>query len=460
MALHVVGRFADGNRARDVGGSVLILRAAVDQEQLFRLDLAIGRVGDAVVHDRAVRAGARDRREADFAQHIRLAAKRFELAHGGNLVERAARCVVVEPGEEARHRISVADVSGARSGDFGFRFDRLRQDAGILSARDRGGTELHFEPEACGLWIEADFLSLRLECGDALGHRLRRQQFRDRRDMCAGLGIQSLRIDIEFGLAGCGHDGECEDNRIVRDVAATNVEQPADRIRQRENCSVLAVRFQASLNVGELIRCRAARERQRLCDDWVRWRFRPRFSPERIDWIFWKRFELDLLGRQGCLEACDLACRMVPGIEADRLVLAEGAEKPFRHSRAREERDFEYVRVGFGFRLHGVAAIDQQQRGLLRHDGKAGGAGKSRQPLQALGAGGNVFALMAIGARHKHGVELCLGHQRAKRFGAFRDVIGSGLRLECLKHDDGSRRLSWRGQRRFNGGRTSASTSR
>ena len=53
-SLHLARRLADGDRARDVGGAVEILGARVDQKQLARLELAVGRRGDAVVDDGAV----------------------------------------------------------------------------------------------------------------------------------------------------------------------------------------------------------------------------------------------------------------------------------------------------------------------------------------------------------------------------------------------------------------------
>ena len=54
---HLRSRGADRNRAGDVGRAVLILRAGVDQEQFARQNPAVGRARDAIMHDRAIRAG-------------------------------------------------------------------------------------------------------------------------------------------------------------------------------------------------------------------------------------------------------------------------------------------------------------------------------------------------------------------------------------------------------------------
>src|SRR5438067_851081 len=55
---HFGRRRAYRDRAGDVGGAVLVLRTGVDQEQLARQNPSVGRARDAVMHDRAVRAGA------------------------------------------------------------------------------------------------------------------------------------------------------------------------------------------------------------------------------------------------------------------------------------------------------------------------------------------------------------------------------------------------------------------
>ena len=115
---HLRRRLADGDRARDVGGAVEILRAAVDEEQLARAQLAVGRGVDAVVHDGAIGPAAGDRVEADLAELIRRAAEAFEPPHGLDLVDLAGG-LRVEPGEEADDRGAVPRLRRARALDLG-----------------------------------------------------------------------------------------------------------------------------------------------------------------------------------------------------------------------------------------------------------------------------------------------------------------------------------------------------
>src|SRR5262245_52120617 len=105
---HLRRRLADRDSAGDVGGAVLILRAGIDQDQLARLDRPIGLAGDAIVHDGAVRPGARDGWEGHILERAALAPESLQGLDRIDLGELAARRFAFEPGEEARHRSAVA----------------------------------------------------------------------------------------------------------------------------------------------------------------------------------------------------------------------------------------------------------------------------------------------------------------------------------------------------------------
>ena len=101
------------------------------QEQLARLELAVGGARHAVVHDRAVRAGAGDGVEGNVAQrHLRFGAGRRR-----NSSSRVTAAISSsEPGawrssqaQHLRHRRAVAAVRGARAGDLGLVLGGARQ---------------------------------------------------------------------------------------------------------------------------------------------------------------------------------------------------------------------------------------------------------------------------------------------------------------------------------------------
>ncbi len=129
---HLGAGLADRNGAGDVGGAVLVLAAGIDQEQLAGRDGAIGLARDAVMHDRAVGAGAGDGGKGNVLEQAGVAAKAFERRDRIDLGELATRRLAIEPGEEARDRGTVADVRRARAGNLDLVLYRLHQ-------RDRAG---------------------------------------------------------------------------------------------------------------------------------------------------------------------------------------------------------------------------------------------------------------------------------------------------------------------------------
>ncbi len=126
--LHLRRRLADDHGARHVGGAVRVLSAAVDQEHLVLVDRAVGRVGDAVMHHRAVRAGAGDRVERQVAQGSGAGAEAFEGFRRIDLGQAAVRRLARQPVQEVRQRGAVADMRLARA----FDLDRVLAGLGQL----------------------------------------------------------------------------------------------------------------------------------------------------------------------------------------------------------------------------------------------------------------------------------------------------------------------------------------
>ncbi len=136
------------------------------------------------------------------------------------------------------------------------------------------------------------------------------------------------RIDEKFGLAACRHDGEGEHDGIVRDVAAANVEKPADRVGQRQNGGALAVALEPRLKLCDLFSGRLAGERERLGNDGAGGWLRLLLAPQRIDRILRQGLKLDALRRERRFEAAYLSGGVIPGVESDRLAFAERGRQP------------------------------------------------------------------------------------------------------------------------------------
>ena len=87
------------------------------------------------MHDRAVRAGAGDRVEAQVAQSARLAPERFEPVGRVDLGQRPRRCLDRQPVEEARQRRAVTLVRAARARLLDRVLHRFRQHQRVAARR-------------------------------------------------------------------------------------------------------------------------------------------------------------------------------------------------------------------------------------------------------------------------------------------------------------------------------------
>ena len=84
-----IRRRADGDGTRHVRRAVQILRAGIDKIERARLDLAVALLAHAVMHNRAVRPGTRDRGEAQTLDQVILTSEGFEPIGRADLGDRA-----------------------------------------------------------------------------------------------------------------------------------------------------------------------------------------------------------------------------------------------------------------------------------------------------------------------------------------------------------------------------------
>ena len=74
----------------------------------------------------------------------------------------------------------------------------------------------------------------------------------------------------------------------------------------------------------------------------------------------------------------------------------------------------ERVAIDLAADLQRVAAIDEDRRPVGEHDGEPGRAREAGQPVQPLGIGGDVFALMLVAARAQEARETAAVQFRAQ----------------------------------------------
>src|SRR6516225_11694174 len=104
------GGFADRDGAGDVGGTVLILRAGIDEQEVARHDSPVALAGDAVVYDRSVRPGAGDGRKRHVLERAGVPAERLQRLYRVDFGQPALRRLAGDPGQETGERDRVAPV--------------------------------------------------------------------------------------------------------------------------------------------------------------------------------------------------------------------------------------------------------------------------------------------------------------------------------------------------------------
>ena len=227
----------------------------VDQEQFAGLDRAVGRARDAIMHDRAVRTGAGNRRERHLLEKAGVAAKRFQRRDRVDLGQLALRRLAIEPGEEIRDRRAVTHMRGVRAGDLGRVLDRLDQRDRVGAARDlaagvrdqpreRVGGRRLVEPH--GRLGGAERFQIVRE-GGRLAH------VGERFEIVAHLVGQLAAVDVDRRPPLARHACEGKRQRRVRHVGAADVEGPGDIVRVGDDQRVALQLRDLGLDARELL---------------------------------------------------------------------------------------------------------------------------------------------------------------------------------------------------------------
>src|SRR5690606_23210330 len=132
-------------------------------------------------------------------------------------------------------------------------------------------------------------------------------------------------------------------------------------------------------------------------------------------------------------KGADFGDGMQPGIKGYLQITPIGLQPSHRWI-VDEAFNLEGATVYLSSRLKGVASINEQNCSVSKNEGCPRGAGKSCQPLQALGARRNIFALVLIGTRHKKAVDFQFLQPGAKQRHPLDALSGIRSDVERLKH--------------------------
>src|SRR5690606_9314770 len=126
------------------------------------------------------------------------------------------------------------------------------------------------------------------------------------------------------------------------------------------------------------------------------------------------------------LEGGDLAVGMKPGVECDPASLREGRAEPVGELLLRVTADLEGRALHLGLDLEPVAAVDEDHGAISGHGGETRRSGEAGEPGEPLVAGGDVLALMGVGAGDEEGIDTGRRHRLTQRGETGRDGRGRG----------------------------------
>ena len=252
---HRLGRGrADRDGPGDVGGPVRILRAAVDQQQLARRHRPVRGLVDPVVHDRPVRPGAADRVERDVAQAAAGGPARFEPADhvdlGQPALRRGRRRARRGRSRPPRRRAGAPPGCRRARPRFFCAFGRMQGSRSQTTSAPAASAGRRPRPAR---WPG------RPPPGRA-GRRApaRRPRARPRSPPARGgraVRASSLAGSVKSATRAVGaEDGEGERHRRAGDVGAAHVEEPGDRVGQRQDRRREVARDEAARELGPLRR--------------------------------------------------------------------------------------------------------------------------------------------------------------------------------------------------------------
>src|SRR5271165_6409464 len=232
MPPHVAGWLADGNGSRDIGCPIAVLCARIDEIKRARNELLVRFRRRAVMHDRAIRAGARNRIEAQIFELTRFLAEGFELVRRDQFVNAASWRFVIEPSEKVAERHAIAYMGFARALEFGLVLLRLEKNDGVRAARHasfashKGSRNL--QGRLSGIGKDSGSRLDELPQGAVEGlNVLNNGQSLNRMAIVRGdMTWRRKQHRLTLRRHKCSHKRD----RRVNDVMAADVEKPRDRI--------------------------------------------------------------------------------------------------------------------------------------------------------------------------------------------------------------------------------------
>ena len=327
-----------------------------------------------------------------------------ELVGGSEFVQLALGGLDRQPMQEAHHGGAIARLGGAMAFLLGRVLAGLGQHGGIAFLDDGCAGRLQFVENRLdrSLRIDRDFL--------ALERRQRRHKSLARHDPH---GVAEMRLqfgsDLFFGneevggAVGMGND-KGQDHWCALDIAASDVEQPGDRIECGNDGRVALLGRQPFRNRGALGFARLAGEAV-VVDERRGRRWCGLLGPDGVDRIAIGRDQNGIAILQRFFGGGHPGLRVQPGIVTDPRAFGGMFAQPLGDRRLRHAFIGIVGGVHLVAHLQSVAPVDKDRGAVLQHYRCSRRAVEAGEPLQALGIGADIFAHVLVGDGHDEAVE-------------------------------------------------------
>ncbi|MNS82333.1 hypothetical protein D3C72_1160740 [compost metagenome] len=434
----VLGRDrADGDDARDVRGAAPILAARVDQQQAVAFDGGRSIRMGVVMHDGAMRIEAGDGAEAGADKVRATGAGGRQVFVDADFRQRRALRVGqggVQPAEKFAQGGAVLLHGGAHMGRFAVRLARLGQGGrvdGFHHAHALGHGLARAKRDAARVEQQGG-------AGRQGGQRGRRAVIRGHVDAFAfqggAQGGRHFAVGDEQRGALRPHQRMCEEDGVVTDVGAAQVEQVRDVVEGGNHMVAGAVGGHAGAQGRQFLRARQRRIRGRMLNH-GRGRHGRAIGPDGLQHVG-VRAQGHFL-TQRLLQQSRIGQAQHGAVDGHRLPRLHGLTQPVDIQHAGAGRDFLEDDAAAGqlvFRLFPVTAIGPHAGDILRHDQGADGTRKARQPLAALPARRQILGQMRVGRWHDQRIDMLRAHGGAQ----LRQTGGGSGLVRCLHGDEKS----------------------
>ena len=409
------GQRSECDSSRDVGRTVLILRATVYEQQPLRLQRHVGRLGGFVVHDGAVLLVGSNRVERDVAKQRLLAAQFIESPCDAHFRLPPLCDGRLQPFQELHHSDAVAEHRLMKTRYLGIVLYGFHRRHGRCSSHDAVTGSGFVECIVDAVGVEQDVIFeivlqpfLHIPVVVHVDSRL----FQAGKRLGGQLPVVNEECRFRRGDEQIGHE-----DGIAVHVAAPQIERPGDVVERRDEHSVSMLPAQRLPDAADFLACRLSRQVQRLHHHLVQRHGRTVGPHLRKDVEIGAQRESASLP-QLTDQPFHHAVGTGHAVDAHflRVAVAQLLAEPLRHGRRFGQTLLHQHKLRATQLLGGsdeIARIGPQRGTRHRHDCRTSRAVEARNPLATLPVVGHILAVVGVGTGENKCCQMLAAHHLA-----------------------------------------------